>query len=227
MAPTRRAPVALALVDEKAGTVTVLDPKGRVRHSFDGKGYTLEGRGGEVPNYSLNLSGSEWDIIDWMKQHGGCATPVRLDPIEVAPVLCSTPNTVKAGVARLLKLNVVIRIGGPRSGTYQLNPRRFWEGSGESHVKACARLDPPPVTPDTKALATALKAAQKAADTARDAAEAAEEAETIAPGTKLAEKTRTTATATHASAILAVETAANLGVQLPMQLRRLLQEASK
>ncbi|GAA2704728.1 hypothetical protein KVH15_37140 [Streptomyces olivaceus] len=225
MAATRRAARRLELVDTTTGEV--VERKQRVPHAFDGKGYTLEGHGAEVPNFSLNLSGTEWDVLDWMKQHGGCANPVRLEPSEVAPLLCSTPNTVKAAVARLLKLNLMLRIGGPRSGTYQLNPRRFWEGSGEAHVKACTRMDPPAVAPDAKALATALKAAQKATDTARDAAEAADEAEELAPDSKLAEKTRATAAATHASAILAVETAVNLGAQLPVQLRRFLQEAAK
>ncbi|MFE9783646.1 hypothetical protein ACFYPA_36575 [Streptomyces sp. NPDC005775] len=225
MAGTRKAAPLLELVDLKSGEV--VQRKQRVPHAFDGKGYTLEGHGTEVPNFSLNLSGTEWDILDWVKQHGGCANPIRLEPSEVAPLLCSTPNTIKAAVARLVKLNLMLRIGGPRSGTYQLNPRRFWEGSGEAHVKACARMDPPAVTPDAKALATALKAAQKAADTAREAAESADEAEEVAPGSRLAERTRATAAATHASAILAVETAVNLGVQLPMQLRRLLQEAAK
>jgi hypothetical protein len=225
MAATRRAPRRLALVDETTGEV--FQRKERVAHSFDGKGYTLEGHGVEIPNFSLNLSGAEWDVLDWMKQHGGCANPVRLDPAKVSPLLCSTPNTVKAAVARLLKLNLMLRIGGPRSGTYQLNPRRFWEGSGEAHVRACARMDPPAVAPDDKALATALKAAQKAADTARDAAEAADEAEQMAPGSKLAQKTRATADSTRASAILAVETAAKLGAQLPVHLRRFIQEATK
>ncbi|MER6789505.1 hypothetical protein ABT330_33650 [Streptomyces sp. NPDC000658] len=225
MAATRSAARRLELVDLNSGEV--VQRKQRVPHAFDGKGYTLEGHGTEVPNFSLNLSGTEWDVLDWMKQQGGCANPVRLEPADVAPLLCSTPNTIKTSVARLLKLNLMLRIGGPRSGTYQLNPRRFWEGSGEAHVKACARMDPPAVAPDAKALATALKAAQKAADTARDAAEAAEEAEEVAPGSKLAEKTRTTADATRASAILAVQTAGNLGVQLPVQLRRFLQEATK
>ncbi|MFE1610386.1 hypothetical protein ACFW7P_16740 [Streptomyces albidoflavus] len=224
MAATRRART-LVLVDQATGEV--VQKKERVNHAFDGKGYTLEGHGVEVSNFSLNLSGAEWDVLDWMKQHGGCANPVRLEPAEVAPVLCSTPNTIKSSVARLLKLNLLLRIGGPRSGTYQLNPRRFWEGSGEDHVKAFARLDPPAVKPDAKALATALKAAQKAAVTARSAEEAADEAHATAPGSKLAQKTRATADATRASAILAVQTAQNLGAELPLQLRRYLQEATK
>lgn len=224
MAATRRAR-KLVLVDQATGEV--VQKKERVNHAFDGKGYTLEGHGAEVSNFSLNLSGAEWDVLDWMKQHGGCANPVRLEPAEVAPVLCSTPNTIKSSVARLLKLNLLLRIGGPRSGTYQLNPRRFWEGSGEDHVKAFARLDPPAVKPDAKALATALKAAQKATVTARSAEEAADEAHATAPGSKLAQKTRATADATRASAILAVQTAQDLGAELPLQLRRYLQEATK
>ncbi|WP_411093573.1 hypothetical protein [Streptomyces sp. 049-1] len=225
MAATQRGARRLELVD--LGTGEVVQRKQRVPHAFDGKGYTLEGHGVEVPNYRLNLSGTEWDVLDWMKQQGGCAHPIKLSPAEAAPLLCSTPNTIKAAVARLLKLNLLLRVGGPRSGTYQLNPRRFWEGSGEDHVKACRRMDPPAVVPDAKALASALKAAQKALSTALEAAEAADEAEGVAAGSKLAETSRATAQATHESAILAVETAAQLGVKLPVQLRRFLQEATK
>jgi hypothetical protein len=215
----------LEIVDVANGEV--IQRKQRVPHAFDGKGYTLEGHGVEVPNFSLNLSGTEWDILDWMKQHGGCANPVVLDPNKVAPVLCSTPNTVKAGVSRLVKLHLMLRIGGPRSGTYQLNPRRFWEGSGEAHVKACARMDPPAVQGDAKAQNAAIKAAEKAAEIARKAADTADAVEEAMPGTKTAEDARSTATEATASAILAVETAMKLGAKLPMQLRRLFQEAAK
>jgi hypothetical protein len=225
MAATRRAPRRLELVDTATGEV--VERKQRVPHAFDGKGYTLEGHGVEVPNFSLNLSGTEWDVLDWMKQHGGCANPVRLDPADVAPVLCSTPNTVKSAIARLVRLNLMLRIGGPRSGTYQLNPRRFWEGGGEAHVKACARMDPPPVQADVKAQNAALKAAEKAAEIARKAAATAEAVEEAMPGTNTAEAARSTATEATASAILAVETAAKLGAKIPMQLRRLVQEATK
>ncbi|ASY37080.1 MULTISPECIES: hypothetical protein [unclassified Streptomyces] len=224
MAATRGAR-RLVLVDQTTGEV--VEKKDRVPHAFDGKGYTLEGHGAEAPNFALSLSGTEWDVLDWMKQHGGCANPVRLEPAEVAPELCSTPNTIKSSVARLTKLNLLLRIGGPRSGTYQLNPRRFWEGSGEAHVRACARLDPPAVSPDPKSLTNALKAAQKATTTAREAAEAAEEAEFTAPGSKLAARTRATADTALASAILAVRTADSLGAQLPLQLRRFLQEVTQ
>lgn len=217
----RRRP--LALVDTDTGEV--VQRKERVRHAFDGKGYTLEGHGVEVPNYSLNLSGTEWDIIDWMKQHNGCASPVQLAPAELAAELCSGDTAIKKGISRLLRLNLLIRIGGARSGTYQLNPRRFWEGGGEAHVKACLHLDPPPITPDAKAQAAALKAAQKAVDAARSAAETAEQIAAAVPtGSKPAATARTTAQTAQASAILAVETALNLGVKLPLQIRRYVQE---
>ncbi|NEE25429.1 hypothetical protein G3M53_08105 [Streptomyces sp. SID7982] len=226
MAAARRGRT-LVVVDEATGEVVEKKREERVNHAFDGKGFTLEGHGAEISNYALNLSGTEWDVIDWMKQGGGCAHPVRLDPVDVAPVLCSSPNTIKSSVARLLKLHILLRIGGPRSATYQLNPRRFWEGSGQDHVKAFARLDPPAIKPDAKALATALKAAQKATSTAREAEEAAHEAQEAAPGSKLATKTRATADATRASALLALQTAHNLGAELPLHLRRYLQEVTK
>lgn len=225
MAGTSRAPRRLELIDTTTGEV--VERKARVPHAFDGKGYTLEGHGVEVPNFSLNLSGTEWDVLDWMKQHGGSANPLRMDPARIAPELCSTENTVKASITRLLRINLLIRIGGQRSGTYQLNPRRFWEGSGESHVQACLRLDPPAVTPDAKATAAALKAATKAVDAAQSATEVADEAEQAMPGSKLATTSREAATQAAASAMLAVDIAAKLGAKLPIQLRRFVQEVAK
>ncbi len=61
-----------------------------------------------------------------------------------------------------MKLNILLKTS-PRSSTYQLNPRRFWEGSGDAQVQACRRLDPPAITPDSKALTAAKKTAEKAA----------------------------------------------------------------
>ncbi|MFF1797972.1 hypothetical protein ACFVXQ_27795 [Kitasatospora sp. NPDC058263] len=38
-----------------------------------------------------------------------------------------------------MKLNILLETS-PRSQTYQLNSRRFWEGSGEAQVQECRRL---------------------------------------------------------------------------------------
>ena len=215
----------LELVDTETGEV--VERRERVPHAFDGKGYTLEGHGVEVPNFALNLSGTEWDLIDWMKQHGGSCGPVLLRPAKVAPEVCSSENTVKSAVARLLRLNLFVRIGGPRSGTYQLNPRRFWEGGGEAHVKACAQMDPPPVTPDAKAQGAALKAAVKAVEASSAAAAVASEAAVALPNSPVTEAANQAAKEAVAAAILAVETAVRVGAKLPVHLRRLAQEASK
>lgn len=225
MAGTSKAPRRLELIDTTTGEV--VERKARVPHAFDGKGYTLEGHGTEVPNFSLNLSGTEWDVLDWMKQHGGSANPLRMDPAYIAPRLCSTENTVKAAITRLVRLNLVIRIGGQRSGTYQLNPRRFWEGSGESHLKACLRMDPPAITPDAKATTAALKAATKAVTAANAASAVADEAEQAMPGSNLAIASREAAEQATASAMLAVDIARGLAAKLPIQIRRFLEEVAK
>ncbi|MEZ3182972.1 hypothetical protein KYY02_31230 [Streptomyces pimonensis] len=223
MAASSSKPRRLALVvDEKSGEV--FQQRQRVSHVFDGKGYTLEGHGVEVPNFRLNLSGTEWDIIDWMKQHGGSANPVPLNPARLAPELCSGDTAVKKAIARLVRLNLLLRVGGARSGIYQLNPRRFWEGSGESHVKACLRMDPPPVVADDKARTAAIKAAEKALEAARTAAETAAEVAAALPSSKAADSARSTAQDALASAILAVDTARNLGAKLTAELRRFVQE---
>jgi hypothetical protein len=223
MTAAGRKPRRLAVVvDETSGEV--FKQRQRVSHVFDGKGYTLEGHGVEVPNFRLNLSGTEWDIIDYMKQHGGSANPVSLNPTRLGAELCSGDTAVKKAIARLVRLNLLLRVGGARSGTYQLNPRRFWEGSGESHMKACLRMDPPPVVADDKAKAAALKAAEKALEAARTASETAAEVAAALPGSKAASSAASTAEDALSSAILAVEAARKLGAKLTAQLRRFVQE---
>lgn len=104
-------------------------------------------------------------------------------------------------------------------------PRRFWEGGGEAHVKAHLQHDPPPITADAKAQTAALKAAGKAIEAARSAADAADQVEATAlAGSKPATTARTSAQTAQTSAILAVETALKLGAKLPLQIRRYLQE---
>ncbi|MFE5588407.1 hypothetical protein [Kitasatospora sp. NPDC056531] len=65
----------------------------------------------------------------------------------MAPDIFASTTTVKVALARLVGLNILLKTG-PRSGTYQLNPRRFWEGNKASQSAACRQLNAPPITPD-------------------------------------------------------------------------------
>lgn len=112
------------------------------------------------PLHTLALTGAEWATIDWLRSHGGAGAAVRASPAAVAEDIHATETTAKTALARLVKLNTLLKTS-PRSQTYQLNPRRFWEGSGDAQVQACRRLDPPPIKPDAKALTAAKKAADK------------------------------------------------------------------
>ncbi|MFI9056877.1 hypothetical protein ACIGXQ_20490 [Streptomyces anulatus] len=83
------------------------------------------------------------------------------------------------------------------------------------------------LTADRIAQAAALKAADKAIEVARSAADAADQVEAAVPaGSKPAATARTTAQTAQTSAILAVKTALNLGVNLPLQIRRYVQEVN-
>ncbi|MDJ0346699.1 helix-turn-helix domain-containing protein [Streptomyces sp. H10-C2] len=128
----------------------VMTPRPRTPHAFDGKGYTLESIGSEVPLYALGLTGTQWALLDWVREHGGASAPVRLKPADVAPEIHSTEGTVKSSLSRLVALNLLLKTS-PRSAAYQLTPRRYWEGSGSTQVTACRRIDPPAVAPDAKA----------------------------------------------------------------------------
>jgi hypothetical protein len=154
----------VALVDFDTGEV-MPPPRQRTPHTLDGGSYTLAAYTDDAPLYALALSGAEWAVIDWVRSHGGAAAAVKVVPAEVGTQIHTTETTAKTSLARLVKLHILLKTS-PRSSTYQLNPRRFWEGSGDAQVQACRRLDPPAITPDAKALAAAVKAAGRAAASA-------------------------------------------------------------
>ncbi|MFD4661393.1 GIY-YIG nuclease family protein [Kitasatospora sp. NPDC058444] len=104
------------------------------------------------PLHTLALTGSEWSTIEWIRAHGGAQAPIRVTPDVVAPEILASTTTVKVALARLVGLNILLKTS-PRSGTYQLNPRRFWEGSGAARSAACRQLNAPPIAPDDKACA--------------------------------------------------------------------------
>ncbi|MEU6331559.1 MarR family transcriptional regulator [Streptomyces sp. NPDC047049] len=141
---------SLALVNMNSGEVVT--PRPRTPHNFDGKGYTLESYGSETPLYAMGLTGAQWAILDWIREHGGASAPVRVKPAEVAPEVNLTEGTVKVSLAGLVEHNLLLKTS-PRSAAYQLTPRRYWEGSGSSQVTACRRLDPPSVQPSAQAKA--------------------------------------------------------------------------
>ncbi|MEU8926596.1 GIY-YIG nuclease family protein [Kitasatospora sp. NPDC048545] len=102
------------------------------------------------PLHTLALTGAEWAVIDWIREHGGAQSPIRVAPEDVAPDILASTTTVKMALARLVRLRILLKTG-PRSGAYQLNPRRFWEGSVVTQAAACRRVNAPPITVDDKA----------------------------------------------------------------------------
>ncbi|MER6365915.1 GIY-YIG nuclease family protein [Kitasatospora sp. NPDC001527] len=102
--------------------------------------------------HTLALTGGEWAMIDWIREHGGARSAIRVAPEVVAPDILASTTTVKVALARLVRLNILLKTG-PRSGAYQLNPRRFWEGSGAAQSAACRRVNAPPIAADEKARA--------------------------------------------------------------------------
>lgn len=136
------------VIDHATGEVADQTP--RTPHQFDGRGYSMAAMGAEVPLYKLGLSGTEWSVLDWAREHGAAAGPIKIDPKAVGPEVGATATTAKTALARLVKLGLLLK-PSPRSGSYQLTPRRFWEGSGYMQLRACQRLDPPRVIMDEKA----------------------------------------------------------------------------
>lgn len=151
----------VVLVNRRTRTFTEARPK--TPHQFDGRGYTLSAKGGEVKLWMLDLTAVEWATIEWFKDSDGAHSPVRLRPERLAADLRTTPTTAKTALARLVKLGLLVK-PSPRAGAYQLNPRAFWEGAGSTQANACVRLSPPRVKPDERALAHVAKPAPGKAD---------------------------------------------------------------
>ncbi|MFB7672299.1 GIY-YIG nuclease family protein [Kitasatospora purpeofusca] len=99
------------------------------------------------PLHTLALTGGEWATIDWAHAHGAAKAPIRLAPDNVARDILAGPTTVKMSLARLVRLCILIKTS---PSTYQLNPRRFWDGSREAQNAACRRLDAPSIRADGK-----------------------------------------------------------------------------
>ncbi|MCZ0983935.1 winged helix-turn-helix domain-containing protein [Streptomyces diastatochromogenes] len=145
----------LVLVDEETGEV--VDPKPRVPHDFEGKGYTLQSVGAETPLYKLKLSGAEWDTLDYLRENGGANAYIRLTPEDLATEISANESTCKKALSRLTRLGILLK-PSPRAAAYQLTPLRYWEGAGSTQVTATKRLAPPRIAPDDKAKArTAAK----------------------------------------------------------------------
>lgn len=150
-------------------TGEVASPRPRTPHQFDGKGYTLQSVGSEVPLYSLGLTAAEWATLEWLREHGGAAGFVSLTPAELGEDIGANDSTCRKALARLVKLGLVVK-PSPRAAAYQLNPLRYWEGAGSTQVNACRRIAPPRVTPDDKALTRKPKSAKTTPATRRRAA---------------------------------------------------------
>ncbi|MFG2877457.1 MarR family transcriptional regulator [Streptomyces sp. NPDC048337] len=138
----------LVLVDQATGEVVIPTP--RTPHQFEGKGYTMQSKGAEVPLYRLGLTAAEWAILDWFKENGGAAGMVAVKPGELGEDIGSNESTAKRSLTRLVRIGLLVK-ASPRAGAYQLNPIRYWEGGGSAQLAACRRIDPPRIAPDAKA----------------------------------------------------------------------------
>ncbi|MFB7649434.1 MarR family transcriptional regulator [Streptomyces sp. NPDC056084] len=143
------------LVDAETGEV--VDPKPRVAHDFEGNGFTMQSIGAETPLYKLNLTGAEWDTLDYLRENGGANAYIRLTPASLAKEISANESTCKKSLSRLVGLGILLK-PSPRAAAYQLTPLRYWEGAGSTQVTATKRLAPPRIAPDNKAKArTAAK----------------------------------------------------------------------
>ncbi|MFB7906688.1 MarR family transcriptional regulator [Kitasatospora sp. NPDC056076] len=153
----------LALVDMGTGEqVKQVKVMPRTPPSFDGKAFTMQSKGADTPLYSLGLTANEWAILDWLKEHGASSGPIAVKNAVIATEIGCSEHNVKISLARLVKMAIVLRTA-PRSATYCLTPRRFWEGEGAQQVRTVARLDPPSVsaapTPPAKSRRTSKRTA--------------------------------------------------------------------
>ncbi|WP_217139886.1 MarR family transcriptional regulator [Streptomyces sp. AC627_RSS907] len=143
-------------------TGEAVEARERTPHQFDGKGYTLQATGSEVPLYSLGLAAAEWATLEWLREHGAAAGYVSVTPVELSEDIGANDSTCRKALARLVKLGLAVK-PSPRAAAYQLNPLRYWEGAGSTQVSACRRITPPRVTLDDKALTRSANKPQGAA----------------------------------------------------------------
>ncbi|MFI5534535.1 MarR family transcriptional regulator [Kitasatospora sp. NPDC051853] len=103
---------------------------------------------GMPPVYTLNLSASQRDILEWLTSRGAIFDPIVADTEEIAADCSVSTSTVYESLARLEGLHLVEH---PDPNRYRVNPRYYFASNPEIRRLVAEALDAPQITPDARA----------------------------------------------------------------------------
>ncbi|MFD7731905.1 MarR family transcriptional regulator [Kitasatospora phosalacinea] len=103
---------------------------------------------GMPPVYTLNLSASQRDVLEWLASRGGVFDPIVADVEEIAADCGTATSTVYEALARLENLHLVDH---PDPARYRVNPRYFFASNPEIRRLVAEALQAPQITPDARA----------------------------------------------------------------------------
>lgn len=101
-----------------------------------------------APLYSLNLSGAQRSVLDWIETNGGLFAPIHIPVEEVATDCGNATSTVYESLARLTTLSLLIP---NQAGLYRINARYYFTLNPRMRALVATALSDPPVTPDERA----------------------------------------------------------------------------
>ncbi|WP_411093574.1 MarR family transcriptional regulator [Streptomyces sp. 049-1] len=99
------------------------------------------------PVYTLNLTGAQRRILEWMTVNGALYAPLALDPEAVAKDCDTSVSTVYEALNRLTALRLIEHLGPE----YRVNPRFFFAQNPEVAQLVLDALQAPDVVPDERA----------------------------------------------------------------------------
>ncbi|MDI3102433.1 MarR family transcriptional regulator [Streptomyces sp. AN-3] len=99
------------------------------------------------PVYTLNLTGAQRRVLEWLTVNGALYTHLAFDPETVAKDCASSVSTVYEALNRLTALRLIEH----RGPEYRVNPRFFFSQNPEVAQLVLDALQAPDVVPDDRA----------------------------------------------------------------------------
>nr|WSU79080.1 MarR family transcriptional regulator [Streptomyces anulatus] len=101
------------------------------------------------PVYTLNLTGAQRNILEWLTQNGALFTTLEVDPEQIADDCSTSVSTVYDALTRLTTLRLLQRTG--ETTLYRVNPRFYFAQNPDIAQLAVDALNAPDVQPDARA----------------------------------------------------------------------------
>ncbi|MEU2765112.1 transcriptional repressor [Streptomyces sp. NPDC006906] len=101
------------------------------------------------PVYTLNLTGAQRNILEWLTQNGALFSTLEVDAEQIADDCSTSVSTVYDALTRLTNLRLIQRTG--ETTLYRVNPRFYFSQNPELAQLAADALNAPDVQPDARA----------------------------------------------------------------------------